>query len=123
MKIGIDIRHLATTNPSGVGLYTIALIEMLAKKAPTDEFFLFAAGNSQGAMNRAPTAKNVHFVRINWPNKILSLAFISGRLTLEDLMPVKLDAWWFPNLNVINTKLPYSITAHDLSFQFYPEFF
>ena len=122
MKIGIDIRHLATTNPSGVGLYTIALIEMMAKKAPTDEFFLFAAGNSQGAMNRAPTAKNVHFVRINWPNKILSLAFISGRLTLEDLMPVKLDAWWFPNLNVINTKLPYSITAHDLSFQFYPEF-
>ncbi len=124
MKIGIDIRHLATANPSGIGLYTIALIETMAKLTPQDEFWLFMSGATitQGAINRALTTKNIHFVRINWPNKLLSFALLSSRLTLEDLMPIKLDGWWFPNLNIINTKLPYLITAHDLSFKFYPEF-
>ncbi len=123
MEIGIDIRHLATASPSGVGLYTIAVIEAMAKLAPTDNFWLFAAG-TESTMDRLPEFKsdNIRVVKKNWPNKILSLGLLSGRITLEDLMPVKLDAWWFPNLNIINTKLPYLITAHDLSFKFFPKF-
>ncbi|MDO8302999.1 MAG: glycosyltransferase family 1 protein, partial [Sedimentisphaerales bacterium] len=34
-----------------------------------------------------------------------------------------IDKWFFPNLNFIATKLPYVITAHDLSYEIFPEFF
>jgi glycosyltransferase involved in cell wall biosynthesis len=125
VKIGVDIRHLAAANLSGVGQYTLALITALVQLAPQDEFWLLITGIDAEvpAAIAGLKAKNLHVVCKKWPNKILSGALLSGRLTLEDLLPVKPDIWWFPNLNIINTKLPYAITAHDLSYRFFPNFF
>lgn len=125
MKVAIDIRHLCSPNPSGIGRYTIEVIQELAKQAQDIRFLLFASG-SANALSYLPnfSAPNIFLTRKKTPNRLLSvyLHWPNGP-SLEDFLPEQPDIWWFPNINICKTKLPYVLTVHDLSFLLYPEFF
>lgn len=125
MKIAIDIRHLSSKNPSGVGHYSRRLIEELAKLAPDDQFILFAAGRAKTLLNLPVfDFDNVTLVKKNIPNRLLYLLLkLPGGPKLESFLKEKPDVWFFPNLNIIKTNLPYALTVHDLSYKIYPEFF
>ncbi|MEK7665718.1 MAG: glycosyltransferase family 1 protein [Patescibacteria group bacterium] len=127
MKILVDIRHLTNPQPSGVGGYTKALLDAIFHLDQKNEYVLFASGAPK-TLRRLPKfdAPNVRLLTIPIPNKIINSSIaLSGRPYLEDLLPKvnRPDAWFFPNLNYIATKLPYVVTAHDLSFRIFPEFF
>lgn len=125
MRIGIDIRHLCNEHHSGIGYYTINLINALSKIAPDDNFFLFATGSTQ-RLSKLPTfnGKNIHLVKRSIPNKLLTIAMKApGGKTLESFFSEKIDCWLFPNLNIVRTNLPYAITMHDVSFSLFPQFF
>jgi glycosyltransferase involved in cell wall biosynthesis len=125
MKIGIDIRHLAAKNPSGVGIYTLRVIKELATNNPNDQFLLFASG-SKRTLDQLPdfAENNISIQTKAWPNKVIFfLLKLPFGPTLEDFMTEKPDLWLFPNFNISKTRLPYALTVHDLSFFIYPEFF
>lgn len=124
MRLAIDIRHLTHPQPSGVGLYTANLIRAMARLAPNDEFVLFASG-STSTLARLPliTGPNIRTVRVAIPNRLLFfLLSIPGGPVLESFLPTPVDAWLFPDANIIRTKLPYALTVHDLSHELFPEF-
>ena len=123
MKIAIDIRHLAAPNPSGVGRYTIEVVRRLIQHEE-HEWLLFASGSAR-TLSHLPefSGKTVTVVKKQIPNRLLFALLLSGRKTLEDYLPAKPDLWFFPDLNIIRTKLPYVVTVHDLSFEHYPQFF
>ncbi len=124
MKLAIDIRHLSQKNLSGVGHYTLRLINELAKLSPETDFILFAAGSQKNLENFPRfTAKNIFLIKKNWPNKLINLLLLLKIRTLESWLPQKPDAWFFPNLNIVYTKLSYAITVHDLSFEILPDVF
>ncbi len=126
MKIGIDIRHLTDPRPAGVGGYTKQLLAALFRLDQENEYILFATG-TPWSLRRLPKFDfpNVKKVLLTVPNKVMNgTILITGGPTLESLVPGHLlDRWFFPNLNFISTKLPYVITAHDLSYEIFPEFF
>ncbi len=128
MKIGIDIRHLTDHNQTGVHQYTTNLLNALFCLDQKNEYVLFASG-SKKTLERLPAFDfpNVQVAKIPIPNKLLSATFLfTHKPTLEYYLKkhgIIIDAWFFPNHNFIATKLPYVIMAHDLSFEYFPEFF
>ncbi len=124
MHIAIDIRHLATKNPSGIGFYTTYLIKQMARQNPNNQFTLFATGSKKN-LSFLPNfkQKNITIIKKNIPNKILNLISIITSKPLEAYLDNKPDIWWFPNLNIFNTKIPFALTVHDISFNIFPEFF
>lgn len=125
MKIAIDIRHLTTPGLSGVGYYTLHLIEELSALLPEAEFLLFATG-TKSTLERLPEFKgsNVQVFKCSVPNKLFKILMkIPGGPAMEAFLPEKPDLWLFPDSNIIKTRLPYLITAHDLSFEFFKQFF
>lgn len=126
MRIGIDIRHLCAKNPTGIGYYSLELIERLIESTEF-EWTLFASGSKQALRNipesfLTPRA-HVTVHRHREPNRLLNAKLFFGRTTLDELIATPVDAWFFPNLNFIDTEKPYVITAHDLSFELLPECF
>lgn len=124
MKIAVDIRHLTHPALSGVGLTTLQLLRVLSRIAVHDEFFLFASGTA-ATLERLPTLPRdrCHLVTRHIPNRALFAALKTGATTLERLLPVQPDCWWFPDANIIRTALPYVLTVHDLSPDIFPAFF
>lgn len=124
VKIAIDIRHLSQKNQSGVGHYTLRLINELAKLSPNDEFILFAAG-SKKTLQKIPTwqRNNITLVKTKIYNRLLNLLLLLRLRTLESFLPTQPDIWFFPNVNIVYTRLTYAITVHDISFVFLPDVF
>lgn len=124
MRIAIDIRSLTDEHLTGVGIYTKNLIEALASYAPHDQFLLLASGSTT-VLSRLPifNAKNVQIVKVNLPNRLLSLLlWLPGGPTLERFLPEKPDVWLFPKFDFVKTRLPYFLTVHDLAFEIFPQF-
>ncbi len=126
MKIAIDGRSLTDERLTGVGIYTLQLINALAEASPQDEFLVFLSG-SLNARNRAPIfkANNIKIFEAKLPNRLLSLLLILPLtpISLDMFLPEHIDAWFFPNHNAILTRRPYIFTIHDLSFLHLPKFF
>lgn len=125
MRIAIDGRSLTDERLTGVGFYTLHLIHGLAKLAPDVDIMVFVSGTEPTLM-RIPKISypNVEMVEITLPNRILSLLLLLPlSIKLESFLPRRPDLWFFPNHNIIKTKLPYTLTVHDVSFAIYPRFF
>lgn len=126
MKIAIDGRSLLDEHLTGVGTYTLHLINALAESAPQDEFLVFVSGTFR-ARSRMPTFKalNIKLVEAKLPNRLLTLLLLLplSPISLDAFLPEHVDAWLFPNHNVIRTSRPYAFTVHDLSFLHLPKFF
>lgn len=123
VKIGVDIRHLTHPHLSGVGLSTLNILRALSRIGGDVEFVLFAAG-SKKTLARLPglPKSRITVVQYALPNRLLFALLRAGR-TLESFLPTPIDAWWFPDANIIRTKLPYALTVHDLSSDILPQFF
>lgn len=125
MKIGIDIRHLAKAQHSGVGHYTLNLIKHLARQNPDEQLILFAAG-TRATLAQLPRLRgaNIKLETLSMPNRLLTarLKSLVGP-ALEDYLSEPPDLWLFPNINQIKTRLPYALTMHDVAFRLFPEYF
>jgi len=151
MNIGIDVRPLMTTR-TGVGEYTYELLNAVFALDKENQYFLFYNSYEDVSKN-IPVWKqdNIHYITTRWPNKLFNASLkILGRPRLDCLVrrlwtldfglkhkleeeakdqslksKVRLDLWFSPNLNFtpLSKKVRHLLTIHDLSFEFFPEFF
>lgn len=137
MNILIDIRALQFPHLSGVGEYTYQLVDHLLKLESGHHFILWTNGaaslvhtESDRALKVWSASKKVTVLRTRFPNKILNLSlFLSGWPRIDRIAarlagrPV--DVLFMPNLHFIGfgKGVHVVVTVHDLSFEWYPEFF
>jgi len=143
MNIGIDIRPLMHPIRTGVGEYTYELLNAVFEIDKNNQYFLFY--NSQKDItNNLPKwdGENIHFIRTSWPNKVfnacvklfswpkLDKTIIKNCPVIRPDSPLAekishLDWFYSPNLNFtsLSKKTKHLITIHDLSFEFFPEFY
>ncbi|MBP9751692.1 MAG: glycosyltransferase family 4 protein [Candidatus Moranbacteria bacterium] len=127
MKIGIDVRCLADGRRSGVEEYVIALLSELFRIDRKNEYILFfnAWGSVEPDFSFADGFENVSVRRFRIPNKLLNLSLWYLNWPKLDSLIGGTDVFFLPNINFCavseGTKL--FVTAHDLSFEAYPETF
>ncbi|KKQ79354.1 MAG: Glycosyl transferase group 1 [Parcubacteria group bacterium GW2011_GWC2_38_7] len=129
MNIAIDIRCLMEKQLTGVGEYTLNLLKQLFAIDNKNEYYLFFNSRKkvESILPRF-NQKNVHYCGFHWPNKVLNLSLkllkypkLDKWIQRKFKIP-KIDLFFFPNISFFATTCPYLITAHDLSFEFFPEF-
>ncbi|NQT50217.1 glycosyltransferase family 4 protein [Candidatus Kuenenbacteria bacterium] len=115
-------------NLTGVGEYTFNLLTHLFEIDSTNNYYLFFNSRKDVAQ-RIPkfNQPNVHYCQFKYPNKILNLSLKFFKYPKLDLLinkrfKTKIDKFFFPNISFFQTECPYLITAHDLSFELFPEF-
>ncbi len=127
MKIGIDMRCFAGGRISGVEEYARNLIEKMISTSQEHEYILFynAFSSKKIDFSWATNYSHVRLVRRYFPNKLLNLFLWYFQRPFLDRMIGGVDVFFAPNLNFIalSPKCPLVITAHDLSFEIYPETF
>ncbi|MBP7006431.1 hypothetical protein KBB27_04915, partial [Patescibacteria group bacterium] len=129
MRILVDVRHLKSTELSGVGQYTVHLLRALFHFAPEHTYILLTscAGSApERVVSLAKEAKHAEHVHLSIPNKRLNLELFFGiGKTLDVRAGGGFDLVFLPNMNIVrlSPKLPYILTLHDLSWKLFPEFF
>jgi glycosyltransferase involved in cell wall biosynthesis len=127
MKIGIDIRCLAEGKRTGVEEYTVQLLESVFIQDRENEYLLFLSGYKEPKADLRWTEKypNVSVKRFRWPNKLLNFCLWYLRWPKLDLLLGGTDLFFMPNLNfaAFSSRTKVCVTAHDLSFERYPETF
>lgn len=123
MKIAIDVRSLMEGRLSGVESYTINIIQAMLRAAPEHEYYLFY--NSWRSVT-LPTFEGVYQVMpFRYPNKLFNLRqYVSGRPHWDALLP-PVDCVFMPHMRLmpLAAHIPLVVTAHDLSFEWFPELY
>lgn len=130
MRIGIDIRSLASPIKTGVATVTTQLLHTVFSLDRTNEYFLFwnAARDMRQWLPVWPQ-ENIHVVEGRWPNRLLntSLAFLQrprlDRMVGKRAAIPALDYFFAPNINFVtlDTATRLLLMIHDLSFAFFPD--
>ena len=124
MRIGIDIRSLAAGRRTGVEEYTIGLLKELFRLSEEHEFVLFfnAWGSMEPDLSWTEGFKNVSVKRFRIPNKLLNVSLWYFRYPKLDRLIGGVDVFFMPNLNfaAFSRRVKVIVTAHDLSFEFFP---
>lgn len=127
MKIGIDARCLIGGRQTGVEEYTLSLLRNLLRLDKKNEYVLFLNSFSDPKINSEEFKeyRNLKIRRFRFPNKILNFLFWYLRWPKVDKMLGGLDIFFMPNINfgAFSKEVKLIITAHDLSFEYYPETF
>lgn len=127
MRIGIDVRCLQDGTHSGVEEYVRALLEELFASDTENEYLLFANAWNVERIDFSWTERyrNVSVRLSRWPNKLLNLCFWYLGWPKADRMLGGVDVFFMPNLNFIalSRDVRFVLTAHDLSFELFPETF
>ncbi len=127
MKIGIDIRCLAEGRRTGVEEYTHKTLTWLFEKNPNDMFVLFFNSwkNQTLDLSWATRYPNVTVKTFHMPNKLLNLSLWYLRWPHLDTLLGGVDVYFVPNINfvAVSSKTKLAVTAHDLSFEYFPETF
>lgn len=137
MRILVDIRHLLAPELSGVGAYTVQLLRALFEIDRKNEYVLYSAGSrrpqyaqdtddTRRGLKPAATYKNVSFVHIDRPNKLLNLrSLLFSHPAINWRVREPIDLIFLPNLNIVTLPrdIPTVLTIHDLSFHHFPEFY
>ncbi len=127
MRIGIDVRCLQDGTHSGVEEYVRALLEELFASDTENEYLLFANAWNTERIDFSWTERyrNVSVRLSHWPNKLLNLCFWYLGWPKADRMLGGTDVFFMPNLNFIalSRDVRFVLTAHDLSFELFPETF
>lgn len=127
MRIGIDVRCLADGKRTGVEEYTLALLAGLFERDRENEYVLFF--NSWRTVDIdfawATRYPNVTLKRFCIPNKLLNLSLWYLNFPKLDTLVGGTDVFFLPNLNfaAVSRKTRLVVTAHDLSFELFPETF
>lgn len=128
MRIAIDLRCLAEGRRTGVEEYVTGLLRALFEQDETNEYILFYNAwhgelpEDFGWMLEYP---NVSVKRLRIPNKLLNGLLWYMQWPKIDLLCGGADIFFMPNLNfaAISKNAKLVVTAHDLSFEAYPEMF
>jgi glycosyltransferase involved in cell wall biosynthesis len=127
MRIGIDIRCLAEGKRTGVEEYTLALLQGLFEQHPENEYILFfnAWKKILPDFSWATGYANVTVMAFRFPNKLLNLALWYLHYPKLDRLVGGVDIFFLPNLNfsAVSRQTKLVVTAHDLSFEIFPETF
>lgn len=125
MKIGVDIRLLARGVQSGVEEYTLNLLPRLFGFREV-EFKLFYNAFKKNKLD-FPWAsfQNVKIIQRSIPNRFLQFSSFLFNFPKIDKMIGGVDSFFSPHfiLSPTSKKCRKIITFHDLSFEYYPEFF
>ncbi|MDD5252027.1 MAG: glycosyltransferase family 1 protein [Patescibacteria group bacterium] len=125
MRISIDIRPMLEANRSGVSGYSAHIVNALACRAKPAgwDYALFCNAWNRPLPPDLPSADWAERRFHHWPNRLLNASFMMlGRPRVEELTGGA-DLVYLPNINFIATAAPLVVTAHDLSFERFPEFF
>jgi glycosyltransferase involved in cell wall biosynthesis len=127
MRIGIDVRCLAEGKRTGVEEYTLALLTELFELDRKNEYVLFfnAWQKQIPDFSWATKYPNVTLKVFRFPNKLLNLSLWYLRFPKLDKLIAGADIFFLPNLNfvAVSDKTKLVVTAHDLSFEMFPETF
>jgi len=126
MKIGIDIRCLMNRNYSGVAEYTYNLLDNIFKIDNQNKYFLFYNSQKDISANLPRfDYPNVELRGFNYPNKFFNFSLRFFKKPQIDKLMGELDIFYTPNFNFLSlsTQPNKIITAHDISFTFFPKFF
>lgn len=121
MQVAVDVRSLQEGRLSGVEVYTTHLLRELTKIDGTIAWQLFYNTFTQVNM---PLFSNVEWRTFRWPNKIFNAAqYLIGQPQWDRL--VFADVFFVPNVRLIPLRAttPLVVTAHDLSFERFPELY
>ena len=124
MKIAVDVRSLMEGKVTGVEVYTTQIIKALAEVGADHEYHLFY--NSYRSVSLPQFPGNVRVHGFSYPNKVFNLAqLVLQRPRWDRLLPIKPDCVFVPNVRLmpLSFDVPVVVTAHDLSFERFPEFF
>jgi glycosyltransferase involved in cell wall biosynthesis len=127
VRIGIDTRCLEEDKISGIGEYTLALLENILEIDKKNEYLLFSNSFKDGNNRLAQLEKypNVTKKRFRLPNKFLNLfVWFFGWPKIDKLIGGA-DIFFAPNINFIavSADCPYIVTFHDLSFERFSKLF
>ena len=126
MKIGIDARVLARGTRTGVEEYTINLLSNLLTLNPQIDYQLFYNAYQKVDLNYPwISLSNVKLNDFKIPNRFFFIAARYFNQPKIDKMLGGVDVYFNPHFFVapISNKCKKVITFHDLSFEYYPEFF
>jgi len=127
MRIGIDIRCLADGKRTGVEEYTMTLLSGLFEQFPENEYVLFfnAWKKYTPDFSWATKYPNVTIRVFHFPNKVLNFFLWYFRFPKLDRLIGGADIFFLPNLNfcAVSQKTKLVVTAHDLSFELFPDTF
>lgn len=127
MKIGIDVRCLASGKRTGVEEYTIRLLEQLFEVDQENTYILFFNAYRKELIDLSWAQKYSH-VSISYhriPNKLLNLSLWYFRWPKIDQLIGGVDVLFLPNVNfcAVSDKSKVVMTLHDLSFERYKRTF
>lgn len=125
MRVLVDIRHLNTPQPAGIGRYTTQLLEALFRVDQNHEYILFSTGLNQfvPSISKRPGVSSLH---LRVPNKFLNLrTLFLQHPTINWQVREPVDLIFLPNLAITSLPkdIPSIMTVHDLSWHLYPEFY
>lgn len=124
MNVGIDIRPLMSPTRSGVGEYTYELLNAIFAIDKTNQYFLFY-NSAKDVSEYIPkwSQDNIHYEHKNWPNKIFNAC--TKLFNFPKIDKNNLDYFFSTNFNFasLSKKTKYVLTVHDLSFEFFPQFY
>lgn len=127
MRIGIDLRCLASGRRSGVEEYVVGLLSSVFRIDPENEYVLFLNEwrKEKIDFSWAEGYSNVSVRRFRIPNKLLNLSLWYFRYPKLDRLLGGVDAYFMPNINfcAVSGRTKLFVTAHDLSFEICPETF
>lgn len=127
MIIGIDARVL-TEGSGGIFMYALNLLEHLLPLAKKHRVKLFVNNFHRGqteALSRVTKFANVKLFRYRFPSKFLNASFKFRAWPKIDKLLGGCDVLFFPTMlySAWSDETKAVLTMHDLSFEFYPQFF
>ncbi|MBI2444746.1 MAG: glycosyltransferase family 4 protein [Candidatus Magasanikbacteria bacterium] len=133
MNIAIDLRCLLNPCRTGVGEYTVGLLEAIFARDQVNEYYLLI--NAWGRLPALPRweQKNVRWVKTRWPNKLFNAAELLCRRPRLDQFIIRhsdfslrqLDIFFSPHLNftALSPGVKHILTIHDLTGELFPAWF
>ena len=125
MIIGIDIRVLTRGARTGIEEYTINLLSRLFLLGREHQFKLFYNAFSQQPLEfNWEELPNVKIYRFHFPNRfVLDPLAKFFRMPKIDALLGGVDIFFSSHFLLGETNCPKILTFHDLSFEYFPEFF
>lgn len=127
MNIGIDLRALAAGKHTGVEEYTRGILQALFSLDRENQYTVFfnAWGRVEPDFSWLAPFPYVRLRCFRIPNKLLNLSLWYFRYPKLDRLVGGTDVFFMPNLNfsAFSRSTRVVVTAHDLSFERFPETF
>jgi len=126
MRIGFDLRTLAEGKTTGVEIYAINLLKNLLEIDKKNSYELFFNSRKSAPQNIFPTLPaNASITFLRYPNRTLNVSFKLLNYPKIDRLLGGIDVFFSPRylFTALSKSCKLIVTAHDLSFIHFPEFF